>query len=213
MTILKTGTSLSPVFGACGRLLTLLAEKKCMTLHTDLLIEKKSVLPAGDFEGCRFIHCDLGGADLSGINFTESVFEDCNLSGCKILQTTFNDARFVRCKMLGLHFESASQYLFTVRFEYSTLDLCSFYQCKMKKTSFSQCSLQEVDFTETLLTEAVFDGCNLRDAKFENTVLEKADLRTAVNFTINPEINKIRKARFSYPAVLSLLDKYGIIIS
>ena len=82
----------------------------------------------------------------------------------------------------------------------------------MKKTLFSHCSLQEVDFTESLLTEAVFEDCNLRDAKFENTVLEKADLRTAINFSINPEMNKIRKARFSYPAVLTLLDKYGIMI-
>ena len=184
-----------------------------MTLHTDLLIEKKGVLPAGNFEGCRFIHCDFGGTDLSGINFTECIFEDCNLSGCKILQTTFNDARFVRCKMLGLHFESASQYLFTVGFAHSTLDLCSFYQCKMKKTAFSQCSLQEVDFTESLLTEAVFEDCNLRDAKFENTVLEKADLRTAINYSINPDLNKIRKARFAYPAVLALLDKYDLMIS
>ena len=200
-------------FGACGRLLTLLAEKKSMQLHTDQLIEKNNSFPAGDFEGCRFVHCDLGGTDFSQINFTECVFEDCNLSGCKILQTTFNDVRFVRCKMLGLHFETASQYLFTVGFAHSTLDLCSFYQCKMKKTLFSHCSLQEVDFTESLLTEAVFEDCNLRDAKFENTVLEKADLRTAINYSINPDLNKIRKARFAYPAVLALLDKYDLMIS
>jgi fluoroquinolone resistance protein len=182
-------------------------------VHTDRHFDKITLLPPGDFEGCRFTHCDLGGTELSGINFTECVFEDSNLSGCKILQTTFNDVRFVRCKILGLHFESASQYLFAVGFEHSSLDLSSFYQCKMKKTVFSQSSLQETDFTETVLTEAVFDGCNLRGAKFENTVLEKADLRTAINFSINPEINKVRKARFAYPAVLALLDKYEIVIS
>jgi len=182
-------------------------------VQTDSFFDKIATLPSGDFEGCRFTHCDLGGAGLSGINFTECVFEDCNQSGAKILQTTFNDVKFLRCKILGLHFETASQYLFTVSFEHSTLDLCSFYQCKMKKTLFNHCSLQETDFTETVLTEAIFDGCNLRGAKFENTVLEKADLRTAINFTVNPEINKIRKAKFSYPGVLALLDKYGIVIS
>jgi len=197
-------------FGACGRLLTLLAEKKSMHLHTDQLIEKNNSLPAGDFEGCRFVHCDLGGADFSRINFTECVFEDCNLSGVKILQTTFNDVSFVRCKMLGLHFETASQHLFTLRFEHTTADLCSFYQCKMKKTVFRHCSLQEVDFTETVLTEALFDQCNLRGAKFEKTLLEKSDLRTAVNFTIDPETNKLKQARFSAPAVFALLDKYQL---
>lgn len=197
-------------FGACGRMLTLLAEKTSMHVHTDQLFDKITVLPTGDFEGCRFTHCDLGGTDLSGINFTECVFEDCNLSGCRILQTTFNDVRFIRCKILGLHFETASQYLFAVRFEHTTADLCSFYQCKMKKTLFSHCSLQEVDFTETVLTEALFDHCNLRDAKFEKTQLEKSDLRTAVNFTIDPETNKLKQARFSAPAVFALLDKYQL---
>ena len=181
-----------------------------MNLHTDQLFDKKTKLPAGDFEGCRFVHCDLSGTDLSGINFTECVFEDCNLSGYKILQTTFNDVKFMQCKILGLHFETASQYLFTVQFDQSTLDLCSFYQCKMKKTRFNKCSLQEVDFTETVLTEALFDHCNLRDAKFEKTQLEKSDLRTAVSFTIDPETNKLKQARFSAPAVYALLDKYQL---
>jgi len=182
-------------------------------VHTDLQFEKTTLLPSGDFEGCRFTHCDLGGVDLSGINFTECVFEDCNLSGVKILQTTFNDVKFLRCKLLGLHFETASQYLFTVQFDHSTLDLSSFYQCKMKKTRFSHCSLQEVDFTETVLTEAVFETCNLRGAKFELTQLEKADLRTAINYTIDPDKNKIKQAQFSLPEVLSLLDKYQLNIN
>jgi len=197
-------------FDACRRLTKLPAEKACMQLHTDQSFEKKTTLPPGDFEGCRFIHCDLGGVDLSGINFTECEFEDCNLSGVKILQTTFNDVKFLRCKLLGLHFETASQNLFTVQFAHSTLDLCSFYQCKMKKTAFNHCSLQEVDFTETVLTEAVIEHCNLRDAKFEYTLLEKADLRTAVNYTIDPDKNRIKQARFSVPDVLSLLDKYQL---
>lgn len=181
-----------------------------MQLYTDHHFDKINLLPPGDFEGCRFSHCDLQGTDLSGINFTECVFENCNLSGTKILQTTFNDVKFSGCKMLGLHFETANQHLFAVSFEKTILNLCSFYQCKMKKTPFLQCSLQEVDFTETLLTEARFDGSDLKGAKFEHSVLEKADLRTAVNYFLDPELNRIRQARFSSPAVLALLGKYQI---
>lgn len=175
--------------------------------HSDFSTD---LLPEADFEGCRFLHCNFSGADLSGINFTECEFDNCNLSTAKIIQTTFNDVIFKQSKLLGLHFETASQYLFTVKFEHSTLDLCSFYQCKMKKTVFSHCSLQECDFTETLLTEAVFEGANLRDAKFENTILEKADLRKAVNYTIDPDNNKVKGARFSAAGALALLDKYQL---
>ncbi|MBI5371544.1 MAG: pentapeptide repeat-containing protein [Sphingobacteriales bacterium] len=170
-------------------------------------------LPDADFEACRFLHCNFAGADLSGINFTECGFDHCNLSSAKIIQTVFNDVKFINSKMLGLHFEATNPFLFTVQFDGCTLDLSSFYQCKMKKTVFTNCSLQETDFTETVLTEAVFSHCNLRDARFEQTQLEKADLRTALNYTLDPELNRIRKARFSYPAVIRLLDKYDLLIS
>ncbi|MBI3137622.1 MAG: pentapeptide repeat-containing protein [Sphingobacteriales bacterium] len=186
-------------------------------LHTDASFEHQDYtitrLPDADYEACRFLHCNFAGTDLSGINFTECEFDHCNLSSAKIIQTTFNDVKFISSKMLGLHFETANAFLFTVRFDGCTLDLSSFYQCRMKKTVFNNCSLQETDFTETILTEAVFSGCNLRDARFEQTVLEKADLRTAIHYSIDPEINKIHKAAFSYPAVLRLLDKYAITVS
>jgi len=47
-------------------------------------------------------------------------------------------------------------------------------------------------------------------ATFENTALEKVDLRTGFNYSINPEINRIKKAKFSLQGVLGLLDKYDI---
>lgn len=165
-----------------------------------------------DYEACIFRHCDLSNSDLSGINFTECQFENCNLSGAKIIQTTFNEVKFVQCKMLGLHFDTCNHFLFTISFDGCTLDYSLFYNCKMKKTVFKNCSLKEADFSETQLPEAVFPGSDLKDAKFEHTNLEKADLRGAMNYTIDPELNKINKAKFSSPAVLSLLAKYGISI-
>ena len=47
-------------------------------------------------------------------------------------------------------------------------------------------------------------------AIFENTILEKADFRTAYNYAIDPEINKIKRARFSSFGVAGLLQKYDI---
>ena len=67
-----------------------------------------------------------------------------------------------------------------------------------------------MDFTEADLTSSLFDNCELAGARFERTILEKADLRTSRNYSIDPELNKIKKARFSYPGVLGLLSKYEI---
>jgi fluoroquinolone resistance protein len=56
----------------------------------------------------------------------------------------------------------------------------------------------------------VFDNCDLSKASFDNTILEKADFRTAFNYSINPESNKIKKAKFSVSGIAGLLDKYDI---
>lgn len=169
-------------------------------------------LPVADFEGCSFKQCNFTGTDLSGYNFTDCLFSNCNLSGAKIIDTTFNDVIFRDNKMLGLHFEAANSFLFTVRFEHCTLDLSSFYKRNMKKTVFEHCSLHEVDFIETNLSEAIFNDCDLNLAKFENSNLEKADFRKAFNYTIDPEINKVKNAKFSLPQAVRLLQKYQLII-
>jgi hypothetical protein len=47
-------------------------------------------------------------------------------------------------------------------------------------------------------------------ATFENTILEKADLRTAYNYSIDPTMNKIKKAMFSKAGISGLLDRLDI---
>jgi uncharacterized protein YjbI with pentapeptide repeats len=56
----------------------------------------------------------------------------------------------------------------------------------------------------------VFDNCDFRGAIFDHTNIEKADLRTSYNYSIDPEINRIKKAKFSILGVSGLLNKYDI---
>lgn len=81
---------------------------------------------------------------------------------------------------------------------------------KMKKTVFVRCLLRQVDFSEADVSQSVFDGCDLADAAFDGTVMEKADLRKAFNYSIDPERNKVKKARFALEGVRGLLNKYDI---
>ena len=81
---------------------------------------------------------------------------------------------------------------------------------KMKKTNFTKCSLKEVDFEEADLSSANFNNCDLYNTRFINTNLEKTDFCTATNYTFDPEINKIKGARFAYSGISGLLAKYNI---
>ncbi|CAN5768147.1 hypothetical protein BH10BAC3_BH10BAC3_24650 [soil metagenome] len=128
----------------------------------------------------------------------------------KLAGAALRDVKFKDCKMIGLHFESCTPFLFEVQFENCQLNLSSFYPMKIKKMNFLNCGLQEVDFTGVDLTSAIFNNCDLASATFDKSLLEKADLRTAYNYTINPELNKIKKAKFSLPGIAGLLDKYDI---
>jgi len=68
----------------------------------------------------------------------------------------------------------------------------------------------EVDFSQSNLTEANFQGSDLSGAVFDQTTLVKADFRNAQNYRIDPEINRIKGARFDLDGLPGLLGKYGI---
>lgn len=165
---------------------------------------------ATDYENCSFVECNLSEVNLSGITFSECNFTGCNFSLAKLLKTGFRSVHFIDCKLLGLHFDHCDVFLFSVSFEKCLLNLSSFYKLKMKKTHFNHCTLYETDFAETDLNSAHFNNCDLAGAIFENTNLENTDFRTAINFTIDPEKNKLRNAYFSLTGLPGLLHRYNL---
>ena len=185
-----------------------------MNLIADQVFEKQNYtqvkLAKGEYDNCSFNNCVFTDSDLSNINFTECEFQDCDLSNVNIKHTVFNDVDFSNCKLLGLQFNHCSDFLFSVTFKTCNLTLASFYQVKSKGTKFYECLLQQVDFTRAELTSSVFDNCDFKGATFEETQLEKVDFSSSYNYVIDPEINKIKKAKFSIPEVLGLLRKYNI---
>lgn len=166
----------------------------------------------GEYDNCQFFSCDFSNADLSGYTFSDCLFTDCNLSLSKLIQTAFSDCVFKDCKMLGLHFENCQPFGLTVRFENCVLNHSSFYKTKIKNTVFNNSSLQEVDFTDADLSVCTFHQCDFTNAHFENSNLEKADFTTAFNFTIDPTVNRMKKAKFSQQQLDGLLRNYDIII-
>jgi len=47
-------------------------------------------------------------------------------------------------------------------------------------------------------------------ARFENTIMENADIRTSFNYSINPELNRVKKAKFSLSQITGILVEYDI---
>ena len=170
----------------------------------------QTYLQKGEYENCVFNQCDFSNSDLSEIKFIDCEFKSCDLSLAKIGKTSFRDVKFKECKMLGLRFDTCHDFGLAFSFEGCVLNHSCFAATKIKKTIFKSSQLQETDFTDSDLTGAVFDRCDLNRASFENTNLEKADLRTSFNYSLDPETNRIKRAKFSLTGICGLLDKYDI---
>ncbi len=164
----------------------------------------------GDYENCTFKNCIFSRTNLSDFSFDDCHFENCDFSNAKITNTAFKNVEFENCKLVGLQFDQCNPFLLGFRFIGCQLNLSSFYQLKIKGTFFKNCILHETDFTETNLSGSVFDNCDFTGAVFGNSNLEKTDFRTSVNFSIDPENNRLSKAKFSLPEITGLLDKYDI---
>jgi fluoroquinolone resistance protein len=171
---------------------------------------KESLFPRGEYDNCTFNNCDFSKANFSLSRFIDCTFLNCNLSLVRLGETIFRDAKFFGCKMLGLLFNDCNKFGLSFAFDNCTLNHSSFFQTRIKKTIFKNSELQEVDWTGCDLTGSVFSHCDLKDAKFENTILEKVDFRNSFNYSIDPEMNRIKKARFSLTGIAGLLDKYDI---
>ncbi len=167
-------------------------------------------MPQKEFENSTFENCNFSDSDISNISFVDCGFSNCNFSNSKIRNTSFKDVKFRKSKLLGLNFFECNSFLLLLDFDDCYISLSSFYKMKLKNILFKNCILKEVDYTETELTGAKFENCDLNRSIFSNSILEKADFRTAFNYSIDPELNKIKRAKFTLPGVLGLLARYNI---
>lgn len=167
-------------------------------------------LPLGSYDGCSFVNCNLSRASLARCVFLDCVFERCNLSMAVVTNASFRDVEFVGCKLVGLRFDECNGSILSFGFTDCQMSLTSFYGMRLQGLTFRDCTLDEADFSQADLTAAVFECCDLRGATFGRTILERADLSGARGYCIDPETNRVRGAKFSVPAVVGLLDKYGI---
>ena len=169
-----------------------------------------SPLTAGDYEECNFEHCDFTNSNLSNYSFTDCLFNNCLFNLTKSGNTGFRNVIFKECKIQGIHFEDCNPFLFSISFNKCVIRVSSFCKMDMRLVFFDHCILNEIDFSESNLTSVKFDGCDLDRSVFWNTNLEKSDFRTAFNFSIDPERNRLKKAKFSSMGAHGLLEKYGL---
>jgi fluoroquinolone resistance protein len=162
------------------------------------------------WSGQEFDTCTFSNSNLSKNEFIDCLFESCNLSMARLDDSGLRNVKFLNCKLIGIDFSNCHDSLLSFFFERCILDYAVFIKTKIRKTTFDNCIIKEADFTGADLTNSSFPGCDLTGAVFQGTNLEKVDFRYSINFNIDPEVNWIKKARFSITGIAGLLNKYDI---
>jgi uncharacterized protein YjbI with pentapeptide repeats len=188
--------------------LTLSMEEKIIKLEN---FSNKS-LENHVFTGCKFFSCDFSECVLRNAKFCTSTFTNCNLSLVKLEGCRFQDVQFIDCKIAGAEFYKCEKTFFSPSFKNCSIQYCNFSDLNLKNISFAGSRLKESYFTNTCLNGADFTDADLSGTLFHNCDLCKADFSSAINYDIDLQANKIKKAKFSLPEAIRLLRRFDITI-
>lgn len=159
------------------------------------------------FENCTFVDGQFAGAELLRCRFMDCVFKKCDLSNTEVTASQFRDVRFEESKLVGVNWPKANSVSF-LDLENCVMNYSNFIGLDLRKSKIRSCTAREVEFAQANLTEVDARGTDFAGSTFSSTNLTKADLRGAINYSIRPNDNTLKKARFSLPEATSLL--YGL---
>ena len=143
----------------------------------------------------------------------DCTFKNCNFSLTKLEGCRLQNVEFLNCKFVGVNFGKCDPQFLKMKFKECLITTANFSDLNLKNTPFLDCVIRETHFTNSNLSGADFAGSNLEGSMFHNTDLRKANFQGAINYSINPQTNKLQKAKFLKPEVMSLLNYFEIIIN
>ncbi len=166
------------------------------------------------FEQCTFTHCSFVETKFFSCKFIDCEFRTCNLSSAHFKNTSFNEILFEESKMIGINWTYAKWPLIKlsspIKIYKSNISHSSFFELELRELIIEDCKAHDVDFRGCDLSNGCFILTDFQGSQFMNTKLYAADFSDAINYTINPLENDIRKGKFSMPDAINLLDHFEI---
>lgn len=191
-----------------------------MQIYDNETLEGKALiddfLDECQFEECTFINCTLINTKITRCKFVDCKFKNCKFSNVQSNYSTLLNTTFTGCSLQGINFEA-----WTTNAVFSTpiqeisdcvLRYCTFAEMKLSKMNYSSCSFCESLFVDCDLRESNFRSSKMAGTSFLRCDLQNADFRDANGYNIDIQSNKLKKAKFSFPDVVDLLNGLEIII-
>lgn len=164
-----------------------------------------------EFYKCTFTSCIFNNSIFEDCVFEKCTFTGCDLSVVKFTGSSFIDVTFADCKMIGIDWTLVQKHV-SINFFKCLLNESSFYKMDLRSCKIEECTAHSVDFENANLSKTICCKTDFLNSKFNEADLSSADFRGALNYSINPNYTKIKKAKFSLPEAVSLLSAWNIII-
>lgn len=192
----------------------ILSQHEFYDKHFSNLDLEKIELQNKTFENCYFDKINFSEAKIIACKFVDCEFEFCNLTAAQINQSSFSEVIFDECKLIGINWIQAKwpsiQLTSPIKFYRSNISHSSFYELDLTEIVIEECKAQQVDFREGDFSDGVFTLTDFEGSLFMHSKLHAADFIDAINYSINPLENDIRKAKFSMPDAINLLHSFEI---
>lgn len=186
------------------------------TLHDDKcfarLICQNEKLSNVDFRGCAFENCSFVGTLFETCRFEDCTFNSCDLSIAKFNNTAFIDVQFDNSKLVGIDWTNTNKLFMKFNFSKCKIDGSTFYRLDLTGIKITDCTAKDADFAEANLSKAKLNSTDFSSTIFEGTNLSKADFSNAKNYNINLTRNYVKKATFTLPEAVSLLNNFDIVV-
>jgi uncharacterized protein YjbI with pentapeptide repeats len=162
-----------------------------------------------EFFNCSFLSCQFANTIFENCVFEKCVFKNCDLSVAKFSGSSFVDIEFEDCKLLGIDWTLA-QKPSGLNFIKCILNDSTFNKMDLRSSEIKECIAHNTDFENANLSKTICAGTDFLNAKFNDADLSSADFTSAINYSINPNKTKIKKAKFSLPEAVNLLDAWDL---
>ena len=199
----------------------LMFNDKTKNILKELEIQQKEFINIADviFKDAIYSNCNFKGINFAESRFVDVRFDDCIFDKCDLNNTKFSNCyiktvKFSECKLIGIDWSgfNYSAFFSEINFNECLLSYGCFISLKIKKIIMKNCICKEADFEGADLQKGDFFGTDFLGSRFVNTNLQEASFINAKNYTIDPSVNKIKKAVFSLPEVYNLLNCLDIIV-
>lgn len=169
------------------------------------------------FLGCTFVNCFFQEILFKACRFQDCEFINCDLSLAQVDESTFANTTFEQSKLIGVNWVKASwgrseiqPLLKSVDFMNCVLNYATFMGLSLEKIILRKCTARDVDFSDANLSKADCRFSDFTNSHFRHTNLSEADFRGASNYFIQPQLNTLKKTRFSLPEAMTLLYNLDI---